>query len=500
MLCSRLRLLVVLVAASGSFTSATTAICLAQATEQPTIRVETREVVLPVEVIEARKDPKGLIVDRDGTHHHIYMLHSQEVTGLSAKSFHVFEDGAEQRIAHLSVEKLYEWLARDNVGQHVEYSCTPTGVWGGPDTKKIEYYDESRIHTYLLTYVPPSSPIGTCHHVTLQVDHRHATIFAPDQYCNTANPLSDPVKGTDLGERLLEFANSQQAGALPLAVQLSSFSNTTSAYRVNVSAEIPADLLERKWEGNNLRTSIAILGLVYDKSDVLASRFSDTACVPPESTLDYDGPLQPSNAPIAAITEELKWWEDFTIPATYQRQVELGSGDYRLELVITDGAKFGRASASLKLDDLANDRLAISGIAICKRYRPARVGPRSPSQAPQYVPLVFNGTEFTPTGDTRFHKGEHFNIFVEVFGAQLEDGAATQRLQVRVVDAKTGEIKLDSGLQSLKFSTPPKNHSPSVVREVSTDTLQSGAYHLEAQVSESEGQKTAWTSVSLTIE
>jgi len=488
--------------ASGFLLGVTATICSAQAVQEPTIRVETREVVLPVQVVQERKDPKGLLTGLNGEVLHVYIVHSREIAGLSAKSFRIFEDGVEQRIQHFSVEKDYLWVAQDNVAQHMEYSCTPNGIWGGSDRKKIEVDESLRMHTYLLTYVPPSSPEGTCHRVALKVDHRHATIFAPNQYCNTKDPLSDPLNGADLGNALLNNANSLATGTLPLSVQVSPFAGSSGdSHRINISAQIPANLLRRNWDGSHLRTSIAILGLVYGKNNVLASRFSDIACVPSESNIEYNGPLPSTESNIPPpISEERKLWENRTIPTSYQTQLEIAPGDYRLELVITDGEKFGRATASLRLDDFVKDRLAISGIAFCKRYRQASVEPRPPSQAPQYIPLVSDGTEFTPAGDTRFHKGEPFISFFEIYGSQLEHAASTMHLEMRVVDAKTEDMKLDAGSQPLTFSTTPKNHSIPVVREIAIDALPPGSYRLEAQISDSDGHKTEWRAASFAVE
>jgi hypothetical protein len=493
--------LIVLFGAGGLLVGATTAVSSAQSVETPTIRVETREVVLPVQVIEEKKDPKGLLIGPDDNEQHVYLLRRRELAGLSATSFHIFEDGVEQVIKHFSLEKDHLWLVRDNKGQHMEYSCTPKGIWTGSDKQNIPFDESLRLHTYLLAYTPPSSPAGSCHRITIKVKNKHAKIYAPDQYCNTKEPLSDPLNGASLGEKLLEKTSSKESSTLPLTFQSIPFGNSSGTYRVNISVATPASLLERKWEGIHLSASIAILGLVYgNKDNALAYRFSDVACTPSESNVEFNGPLPPGNSQIELIPGSHKYWEDLTIPTTYQTQIDLGPGDYRLELLLTDGEKFGRATASLKLQDLVKDGLRISGIALCRRYRPASVEPRSPSQAPQYVPLVFNVTEFTPAGDARFHKGELLNSFFEIYGPELEDPAAAFQLHVRIADAKTGEIKLDSGSEPLKFSTPPKNHSASVVRDVSIDVLPPGFYHLEAQVTDSEGHKTAWSSASFTVE
>ena len=92
--------------------------------------------------------------------------------------------------------------------------------------------------------------------------------------------------------------------------------------------------------------AIAILGLVFDKKGALVIRFSDIACPRSES---YDGPFPPPTF----VSEEL---ERVVIPSGYETEVNLKLGDYRLELLLTDGEKFGRASASLAVEDFPQKR------------------------------------------------------------------------------------------------------------------------------------------------
>jgi hypothetical protein len=473
--------------------------CSAQTVQAPPIHVETREVVLPVQVIEETKDPKGLLTYPDGTVQHVYILHSRELKGLSAKSFHIFEGSVEQSIQHFSLEKENQWVTRDNVGQHVEYSCTPKGIWSGSDRKEIATIQSLQLHTYLLTYVPPSSPEGTCHRIALKIDHKHATIFAPEQYCNMKDPLSDPVKGTDLGERLLNSLVSQPTESLPLLVQVNPFVG-----RVNISAQIPADLLKRSWHGTQLRTSIAILGLIYDKTEKIVSRFSDIACVPPESNVEWNGPLPPDDAHIHPLISQLmKYWEDLMVPTTYQAQLELGPGDYRLELVLTDGEKFGRSITTVTADDFMKEGLAISGIALCKRYHTPSVDERGPTRAPQYVPLMFDGVEFTPTGDTQFKEGEQLMTYVEIYGSELRAPAATKLfLEMKIIDEKTGELKIGTGVRPVDSQVRPDSQPPAIpiVWKMEVAKLPAGSYRLEAQASDSAGNKTPWRTTPFSVE
>lgn len=447
------------------------------------IRVESHEVVLPLEVIRETKST-GVVEGPDGQQRLGWVLRSKEVTGLSVKSVHVFDDGVEAKIQHFSLEKINGWEVRDNIGHHAAYSCTPRGIWVGPDIKKGKVND-SRIHTYLVTYVPPPSLVGSCHRISIKVDRRHTKVFGPSQYCNTKDPLSDPLKDTELGNKLLASANSNQFGGIPLSVAVSTFASPSGAGRVNLVADIPANLLERHWDGFHLVTSIAVLGLVFDRTGTLVTRFSDTACLPPEESIGYQGPLLPPDWG----KEEV---EQSDIPIGYQTQVDLNPGHYQFEFLLTDGEKFGRANASLTVPDFSTSALSMSDIALCKRYHRPSPDERGPTRAPQSVSLMFDGQEFTPAGDTHFQKGEQLMAYVEVYSPQPGSTPPHEfLLEMKVTDTKTGELRIGTGPRPVEPSTKSGNTVP-VVWTMEIDKLPPSTYRLEAQVSDSAGNKTAW--------
>lgn len=497
----RARQLVILVVLGGVSLGSATNISSAQPQTPTPIQVETREVVLPILVFREKKDPKAALISPDGQWYPTWRVYAERVNDLTTKSVHIFEDGLPQKIESFAPQAAPFWLVTDNLGVHLQQSLTPKGIWAGPDKDKVYLLSPwEPFQWYLLTYIQPSSPVGSCHRITLKVDRRNATVLAPDRYCNTNAPLSDPLNGAELGNKLLEYANSGQSGTLPLAVQLSSFLDSSGEYRVNVSAAIPADLLNRKWEANRLVTSIAILGLVYDKEQALVARFSDALCRPPGCEMFYEGALQPKNTNLTPILGAEKYFADISIPSAYQTQLDLGPGDYRLDLILTDGEKFGRATASVTVYDFSKGDLTISGIAICKRYHAPSADEKGPTRSPQYISLVSDGIEFTPAGDTKFRKGEPFISFFEVYGLQRDGIDVSAHLQVKITDVKTGVVKLNSGVEPLKLSSSPNNRSIPVVRKLSIDTLSPGFYRLEAQVSDSEGHKTGWREASFTVE
>jgi hypothetical protein len=485
------KMLVALLMLGGAFLSIGASIASAQTDSTPVIRVESHEVIVPIQVVQEKKST-GVVVGSNGEAQLGWVIHSKEVIGLSAKSVHIFDDGVKMAIQHFSVETGGGWEIRDNIGHHVAYSCTPRGVWVGPDIQKGRVND-SRIHTYLVTYVPPPSPIGSCHRISIGVDRRHTTVYGPSQYCNTEDPLSDPLKDTELGNKLVAIANSSRGGDIPLSVEISVFAGRPGAGRVNLSAEMPANLLARHWDGMHLVTSIAVLGLVFDSKGTLVSRFSDTACAPPEESIGYQGPLPP---PAWAKEDD----EQVVIPSGYQTQVDLNPGDYELEFLVTDGEKFGRANASFTVDDSSSSALSISGIALCKRYHKPSPDERGPTRAPQYVPLMFDGQEFTPAGDTHFKKGEQLMTYVEIYSSQLGSTPPPGfLLEMKVIDTKTGEPKIGTGPRPVEPSTKPGNTIP-IVWTMEIDKLPPSTYRLEAQASDSAGNKTTWRAASITID
>jgi hypothetical protein len=482
-------------------TEATALLCSAQTNQPPTIRVETREVVFPVVVLEERKDPKGLLVGPDGEEFPGWIYKTQEVTGLSARSFRLFEDGVEQRIQHFSIEARDTWLVTDNLGRELEDSRTPTGVWSAPVDKRF-VETRSPLHAYLISYIPPPSPAGSCHQIEVKVAKKHATILAPDQYCNTKDPLSDPLNGRDAGNALLQYANSQRPSSIPLALQLTAFSGPSGASRISVAVEVPPDLLKREWKANQLLLSVALLGLVYDKNRRLVTRFSDAACPSPECRDWYDGPVPVGNASIPPLRDAQKGLEGLAVPRSYRTQLELEPGDYQIELVITDGEKFGRAEASVSVDDFRKSGLAISGIALCKRYHTPTADEKGPTRAPQYVPLMFDGREFTPAGDTDFKRGEPLMSYLEIYNNSQTDKAAPPKLylEMKVTDTKTGELKIGTGLRPVESASPSGNRAIPVVWSLAVDKLPAGTYRLEAQATDSAGHKTEWRETSFRVE
>lgn len=172
-----------------------------------------------------------------------------------------------------------------------------------------------------------------------------------------------------------------------------------------------------------------------------------------------------------------------------------------MKLVLTDGKKFRRVHAQLKVDAYDRNSVAISSLIFCKRLRKAEGGPRGAKETPQNVPLVSNGIEYTPSGDTKFKRGELLQSYFEIYEPLLGGTAGVSvQFQIRVTDARTGERKMDSGLLSAEEWVEPGNPVISVGERIAGDKLPAGTYWLEVQVSDSAGNKSGWRTTLLTID
>jgi len=59
------------------------------------------------------------------------------------------------------------------------------------------------------------------------------------------------------------------------------------------------------------------------------------------------------------------------LPTRNGTQIDLATGQYNLQLILSDGKEFGRVSERLLVDSFDAKRLAMSSLMLCKRFRDA---------------------------------------------------------------------------------------------------------------------------------
>jgi len=419
-----------------------------------------------------------------------------QLRGFTAKDFHVFEDGVEQKIQEVTLETPSSVTVRDNVGHHVEYSHTPGGKWSQPDESATGFTPAGSTYFYRIAYSPHNAEAGKCHKIKVRVGRHNAFVFARNEYCFVQQPASNPLKNTKLGAQMEGDATSGQSGKISLNLQASFFFAGPSAARVDIALEFPWKSLSHERKDGNFYATIGVLGLVYSKnSGALTTQFSDLACC----RTDF------SKFPNFQTDRPMEDFDLLNLPTRYEAQIDLAPGEYQLQVVLSDGSKFGRVETSIAIEPYDDKQLAISTVALCKRFRPASVATQEAATvnlAPKYVPLLSKGVQFTPTGDTRFKKGEPLFAYFEVYEPLLSGAATatTVQTQLKITDVKTGEVKVDIGSRSAADWMQQGKSVIPIAEQIAVDKLPAGSYRLEVQTSDSAGKSTVWRTASFTIE
>ena len=449
------------------------------------IHVKALEVMVPVVVL----DRSHFRMDKDSL-----FQEDEVISGLSQKDFEVFEDGQPRPIRRVAIDVPRIRDVRDNVSHHLEYSTTPRGIWSSPDLRPQSVMSSgiAPLSVYMVSYIPAPSPDGVCHQIKVKVKRHHATVYARESYCNTAHPLTDPLQGTELGGEMERYAGSNETGDFPVSAQANPLLAAAGVSGMEIEVEFPWSAVKRKWKGVNLYANVAVLGRIYDQDGAEVARFSDT-----ESTAlwnFYRGPLPPDR-------QFMKDWELAAIPNRYTTQMNLPPGNYQLQVVVTDGEKFGRMNTSLKVEDLPGQNLGISGIVLCKRIQPVPEGAQAAARAPQYIPLSGNGMEFSPAGNTHFERGEQlFSYFVIYLPPSERTATSDAKFQIKLTDTESGELKLDTGLRAVGSGSRTETGIVPVSGEIPIENLPPRRYRLNVQATDSSGNKTSWRESSFVIE
>jgi hypothetical protein len=462
---------------------------------QGPIRVETDQVVVPTVVFDkklyAHQRDLQAQIEKDP-----HFWDTIAIRDLVASDFHLSEDGQEQTIVSVKLEAPTSVVVEDNRGRHTEKVGTGGGRWVDPD---ILWGMSIGFPHYVIGYLPPDSPPGSCHQVRVSVGRPNLVVWSRSEYCNTKHPPSDPLNGTEFGLRMeREFAQPTE-GKIDLTLQAFAFHGAAGASRANISLEFSPNALKHEFKDGRLYATIGVFGMIYSQDGALVARFSDFACC------DYGNEKKSFwDALSSGPREENK----AMLPYRYDRQIDLAPGEYLVEVLLSDGEKFGRRKVPLRVEDFAASPLSISDLALCERVRKI---PTDPADVPaalsgRYIPLVSNALEFVPETKARLLKfsgpqnlGLYF--YFEIYAPQTAgpSGAALQA-HLRVVDPRTGEIKINSQLVDL---APYLNSGSSFVvvgRGRRLDTLGAGAYEMEVQASDSTGRSTPWKKAPFTVE
>ena len=316
---------------------------------------------------------------------------------------------------------------------------------------------------YLLGYTPPESEEGSCHTLRVKVDRGGVTVRARTGYCNARS--HDQLAKSPIEKTLESRAAGDQAGDITGSMQLPYFYTGPNQARVNVAMEIAAEAMKFEKEKGKLRSEMNILGIAYKPDGAVGARFSDNV------KLEFE------------TKKEVEAFEQH--PYHYENQFDIAPGQYRLKVVFSAGGQsFGKLERPLMIEPYDGQKFAISGIAFSTKYRPAAsMGTDLDALLIEdRTPLVAEGIQLFPTGSPRFKKTDKPAVYFEVYDPLLAQAELPKpfaiALQVRILDAKNGQQKVDTGMY--RIPTPEKGGHPAIASgsQVPVAELEPGTYRI----------------------
>ena len=296
----------------------------------------------------------------------------------------------------------------------------------------------------------------------VKVDHG-ANVRARTGYCNSKP--KDLLAQSPLEKLMESRATSAQPGNVAATMQAPYFYTSDNVARVNVAMEISPEEFKFDKEKGRLRSVINILGVAYRPDGSVGARFSDSV------KLEFDDKKQ-----VEAFKEN---------PYHYENQFDIASGSYALKLVVSSGgASFAKVEAPLVVEPHEAKQFGVSPPAFSTHVRSMTQMDVSMDAAliEDRKPLVASGYEIIPTGTNKFKKTDKPNMYLEVYEPALItlDPAkpVIVAVQMQVLDSKTGEKKVDTGL--FRINVPEKGGNPTIPvgLKVPIDTLAPGNYRL----------------------
>lgn len=316
---------------------------------------------------------------------------------------------------------------------------------------------------YLLGYVPPDSDEGSCHALRVKLLRGGLKERSRTDYCKVKS--RDMLAGKPVEKLLESHATASQPGAVAAAMQAPFFYTSANVARVNLAMDIATDTVKVEKQKGKLGATIDVLGIAYRPDGSIGARFSDSV------KLEFADKKE---------AEALK-----QRPLHYENEFDIASGEYTLKIAFnTGGENFGRVELPLKVEAYDPMKFSISGLALSKEIRPASgIGLNLGSTLPgEHTPLVSGDVQLLPAGSNRFHKGDTAAFYFEVYEPLLAAAPPTPPavgVQIRILDRKTGEQELDTGMMRVDLSKVQAPPMIPVANRLPIDNLVAGSYVLE---------------------
>jgi len=261
---------------------------VAQTNTAGTIRVESKEVLVPVLVVDTQRLEQLEHMKRSVFWHQTqggdaHLLEPLAVQGLSLKDFTVLEDGERQRIVSVLPEAQRQApIVTDNLSKYREYVGVGGGTWAEPLWEdywpRATKIDESPSFSgYAIGFIPLPSPDGSCHKFQILVDRPNSLVFARNEYCRALSKGADPLRGTALGERIESDLRKKKRNQLSLNVAAIPLFADNGKARVRIVLDYAPRVNPVAANCKSTPTAIGIIGAFLGQHGREVLRFSDEA-------------------------------------------------------------------------------------------------------------------------------------------------------------------------------------------------------------------------------
>ena len=346
----------------------------------------------------------------------------------------------------------------------------------------LEKIAKDQSQYYILGYRPVESPEGSCHTLKVKVERGGTTVRARSGYCNVRP--RDLLAGNPIEKDLESHATSELAGNVTGAMRAPFFYTSPNTARINLAIDIPAQAIAFEKVKGKQHSAVNVLGIAYKLDGTIGARFSDTV------NLDFDGKKE---------VEEFQ-----KTPFHYENQFEVASGQYNLKVVFNSGSQsFGKLEVPLVIDPYDGKQFSMSALALSNNLQ--RVADRPTGMDADLLedkkPLVVRGTQIVPSATNHFKKTDNTAIYAEIYAPSLV-GTNPPKLgiELKIVDPKTKEQKMTSGVLSLASAIEPGSPLIPVGLKLPIASLTPGSYQVELRALDSAGNSTQVRSADFEVE
>jgi hypothetical protein len=167
-------------------------------------------------------------------------------------------------------------------------------------------------------------------------------------------------------------------------------------------------------------------------------------------------------------------------PYHYEHTFNIAPGDYKFQLSLGTGPNaVAKLEAPLAVAPWNGSAFAISPVVLSSETHPVEAeGSGGRLFLEGKGPLTAGGRVFVPSSATKFPRSAPFYFYFEIYDPGAAEGVL---LQYRVLDAKSGEIRADSGVAAISSYIRPGNPLIPFATRLGLEKLPPGAYRVEVK-------------------